>query len=151
MKIIQIFYLHLFCFIPLVVPPAFGFSWDVWNFFRPHAKNVQIPSWNRNVKRISHQSASDPNQDLLLDNAAWFKTDGTPLFYSAWRAKPGAISPEPTSRSSLGKYGARVSCWPSTGGVWIKQADLVDLNFLELSRFTDTPRQFDQTAEDKFC
>jgi hypothetical protein len=103
------------------------------------------------VRQISHQAASDPYPDLLRENVAWFDIDGTPLFYSAWRAKPGPISPEPKVRSSVVKHGARVSCWPQAGGIWIKNADLVDLNFLGISRMDDTPRQFNQTAENEFC
>lgn len=88
---------------------------------------------------------------MLVDDSAWFDTDGTPLFYNAWRAKSGLISSEPMERSSVMKYGARVACWPSSGGIWIKDAELVDLDFLGLSRFSNTPRQFNQTAQDQFC
>ncbi|OAL46674.1 hypothetical protein IQ07DRAFT_477131, partial [Pyrenochaeta sp. DS3sAY3a] len=102
-------------------------------------------------ERISHQAAADPNQDILLDDQLWFDENGTPLFYGAWRAKPGKASPEPTARSVVSIQKARVACWPSSGGIWIKHADLVDLDFLRLDRFVDTPRQFNQTAEDEFC
>ncbi|KAF2131382.1 hypothetical protein P153DRAFT_194207 [Dothidotthia symphoricarpi CBS 119687] len=145
------FHIPFFCFNLLFLPLASSFSWDIWKVFQPDSNPRQNPHSERSVKRISHQAASDSHQDVLLDDATWFDVDGTPLFYGAWRAKPGATSAEPVSRSSLVKYGARVACWPSSGGIWIKHADLVDLNFLGLSRIEDTPRQFNQTAEDEFC
>ena len=141
----------LFGFLLLLAPLALSFSWDIWTLFRTDTHLLRDPIPKHITKRLSHQAASDPHQDVLLDNTAWFDTDGTPYFYSAWRAKPGSISPEPTLRSELVRHGARVACWPSSGGVWIKHADLVDLNFLKLSRLEDTPRQFNQTAEDEFC
>ncbi|KAH7377890.1 hypothetical protein BKA66DRAFT_380271, partial [Pyrenochaeta sp. MPI-SDFR-AT-0127] len=104
-----------------------------------------------NHKRISHRAASDPHQDILLDKQPWFDTRGTPLFYAAWRAKPGTLSPEPTARSTISKHKARVACWPESGGIWIKHADLIELDFLGLDRFADTPLQFNQTAEGEFC
>ncbi|KAF2827969.1 hypothetical protein CC86DRAFT_369148 [Ophiobolus disseminans] len=136
-----------------IAPLASTFTWEVWHLFShtPSPDPDPNPIRNPNTKRISHQSTSDPHQDILLANTPWYDPNGIPLFYSAWRAKPGPISPEPTQRSSLLKHGARIACWPSTGGVWIKHADLVDLNFLGLSRFLDTSRQFDQAAEDNFC
>lgn len=56
-------------------------------------------------------------------------------------------------RSYVQKYGARVACWPSVGGVWIKHAELVDLDFLGLDRSSHTHRRLpvNQTEEDEFC
>lgn len=143
----------LLCVTLLLLPLVSSLSWKFWNIFQSNPLLADNPSTKTNSKRISHQAASDRHQDVLPDNAAWFDTDGTPLFYSAWRVQPndGHVSPEPTIRSSLVKHGARVACWPSSGGVWIKQADIVDMEFLGLDRFQDTPRQFNQTAEDVFC
>jgi hypothetical protein len=70
------------------------------------------------------------------------------LPYDDWFTNP----PMPTIRSRLTRYGARVACWPSTGGIWIKHADPVDLKFLGLNRFEDTPKQmYDAKKEDAFC
>lgn len=133
------------------LPAALTFTWDIWSLFRKQTLGPTDPSLQRVAGKISHQAASDPLQDALHENVDWYDANGTPLFYSAWRAKSVDTSPEPSKRSSLLKYGSRVACWPSTGGVWIKHADLVDLNFLGLERQYDTPRQFNQTAEDEFC
>ena len=47
----------------------------------------------------------------------------------------------------------RVACWPSLGGVWIKQAALAELDFLGLDRWSDTLRRFsiNRTEENEFC
>ena len=50
------------------------------------------------------------------------------------------LTPLPTKHSSLLSHGARVACWPSTGGIWIKRASPVDLGFLNLLRKNDTER-----------
>lgn len=126
-------------------------SWDLQSLFRSHREAQQVANPIQEVLRISHQAASDPHQDVLLDNEPWFDTDGIPLFYSAWRVKAGSRSAEPVARSTLITHGARVACWPSSGGVWIKHADVVDMEFLGVDRFEDTPKQFNQTREDEFC
>lgn len=131
---------------------AVGLFKDIPKLFTFRDAHPGRPDVNWDPKRISHQAAPDMHQYVLLDDTAWFDNDGIPLFYSAWRVKPGPLSPEPAFRSALLKYGARVTCWPSTNdGIWIKQADLVDMNFLAVSRFENTPRQFNTTAEDQFC
>jgi hypothetical protein len=43
-------------------------------------------------------------------------------------------------RSTILDYGARVACWPSSGGVWIKHAVPLELDFLNLSRENNTRR-----------
>ncbi|OAK98907.1 hypothetical protein IQ06DRAFT_202571, partial [Phaeosphaeriaceae sp. SRC1lsM3a] len=104
------------------------------------------------VKRLSHQSASDPHQDVLSNNAKWYNEAGTPLFYSACRSDPNTALPsEPIQCSDIFKGGARAAWWPSTGGVWVKNLDLVEMEFLGLNRLGHTSRQFNQTAEDEFC
>lgn len=55
------------------------------------------------------------------------------------------LSPVPTKRSTIFKYDARVACWPSTGGIWIKHATPVDLDFLRLSRINDTDKPLQRT------
>jgi hypothetical protein len=50
------------------------------------------------------------------------------------------MSPLPTARSTILPNGARVACWPSTGGMWIKHAPQIELDFLYLSRTNDTAK-----------
>jgi hypothetical protein len=50
------------------------------------------------------------------------------------------ISSLPTFRSTILPHGARVACWPSTGGIWIKHVPPVELDYLFLSRKNDTQR-----------
>ncbi|KAF1921713.1 hypothetical protein BDU57DRAFT_510659 [Ampelomyces quisqualis] len=144
----------LFCLFLVVCFSSFtsSFSWDMWSLFRTKTLGPVDPSKQKHVKRLSHQSASDPRQDVLADNVEWYNEAGTPLFYSAWRSNPNtAKSPEPMRRSDIFKGGARVACWPSTGGVWAKNVGLAEMDFLGLNRMDHTPRQFNQTAEDEFC
>lgn len=44
------------------------------------------------------------------------------------------------SRSIILDYGARVACYPKSGGIWIKHAVPVELDFLALSRENNTKR-----------
>jgi hypothetical protein len=101
---------------------------------------------NKPIAYLSHQPA---NPAPARDYYPWTKSDGTPLPYDAWFTNP----PIPKMRSRLIRGGARVACWPSTGGIWLKQADLVDMDFLGLNRFADTPKQhtYNAHAEDQFC
>jgi hypothetical protein len=140
--------LHYFL---LFVPFTLSLSWDLRDLFRSLREPPKDAKSTQDVMRISHQAASDPHQDVLLDDEPWFDGDGTPLFYSAWRVKAGPIPAEPVARSTLMLHGARVACWPSAGGVWIKEADVVDMEFLDVDRFQDTPKQFNQALEDDFC
>lgn len=139
----------------LFMSVSVALSWDFLGVIRSHPEHDTYPEYGTTpisiIPRISHQAASDPHQDVVSDNAQWYDADGIPLFYSAWRAKPGPLSPEPTARSTPLKRGARVACWPSSGGIWIKHADLVEMEFLSLNRLKSTPRQYNQTAEDEFC
>ncbi|KAF2869095.1 hypothetical protein BDV95DRAFT_578360 [Massariosphaeria phaeospora] len=141
---------------PLVIMLALSFLllfpiYSIW-FYTTSEAQLQIDVVPDDTKRISHQVASDPYQDVIAYNASWFDADGTPLFYSAWRVRRGLVPPEPSARSTLTRHGARVACWPSTGGVWIKHADVVDLDFLGLNRLRDVPRHLNNpTAEDAFC
>jgi hypothetical protein len=50
------------------------------------------------------------------------------------------MSPLPTRRSTILPHGARVACWPSTGGIWIKQVPPVELTYMSLSHTNDTLR-----------
>ncbi|KAH8786497.1 hypothetical protein BGZ57DRAFT_756567 [Hyaloscypha finlandica] len=62
--------------------------------------------------------------------------------------------PFQTERLSLSTLGGSntVICWPSIGGLIIAdRVTPVELTFLNLPRFTSTPRSLNQTAEDIFC
>ncbi|RYF35763.1 MAG: hypothetical protein EOO38_28640, partial [Cytophagaceae bacterium] len=139
----------LLCFIIAIVSIASTFTWTPWRFYHKRAANLSTrKTQDEQVKLISHQAAYDPAVAIPAVETVWMHSNGTPFSYDTWLSNP----PEPNARSRLRKYGARVACWPSTGGVWIKDAELVDLDFLGLSRIRDTPRQSDTAAaEDKFC
>jgi len=102
---------------------------------------------------ISYERGRDA--DFQPGNNKWYSEDGTPLSYQAWRVKDtGGLSPEPTERSTITRYGARVACWPSNElGIWIKHATPLELDYLGLQRFRDTQRPWpaNTTEEDHFC
>ncbi|GFN15252.1 hypothetical protein AtubIFM55763_010534 [Aspergillus tubingensis] len=56
-----------------------------------------------------------------------------------------------TERTVFSPEGCRVYGYPSTGGVLIKNADLVDLLFLSLPRFQAVQRASSVDEEDRFC
>lgn len=56
-----------------------------------------------------------------------------------------------TKRTIYGRRGCTVYGWPSTGGVLIKGADIVDLIFLSLDRFHASKRSSNMFEEDRFC
>ncbi|PYH66597.1 uncharacterized protein BO88DRAFT_392872 [Aspergillus vadensis CBS 113365] len=56
-----------------------------------------------------------------------------------------------TERTVFSPGGCRVYGYPSTGGVLIKNADLVDLLFLSLPRFQAMQRASSVDEEDRFC
>ena len=63
----------------------------------------------------------------------WFDEDGVPVSYQTYQNLSGPFPPEPKHRATLYKFGARVACWPSTGGVWIKHAVPIEMAFLDVS------------------
>lgn len=56
-----------------------------------------------------------------------------------------------TERTAFGTLGCTVYGYPSTGGVLIKEADLLDMLFLSLSRSHVSQRSPSADEEDKFC
>lgn len=65
---------------------------------------------------------------------------------------PVASSYPKTTRSVFTGADWRVHCHPSTGGVLIKEsANIVDLQFLSLSRSVPSNRSLDDGEEDEFC
>ncbi|TKX24748.1 hypothetical protein C1H76_2923 [Elsinoe australis] len=63
------------------------------------------------------------------------------------------LGPESTERSKLGDHSTIVRCWPSSGGFVVKPWTTgVELDYLGLSRFENTPRKYNDSAEeDAFC
>ena len=54
-------------------------------------------------------------------------------------------------RTEFGTLGATAYGYPSSGGVLIKEVDLVDMLFLQLDRFNAAQRSKNTLEEDKFC
>ena len=141
----------VFVFSSIVVHTSAGLPQLIFNFFSKRPPPLQAPRWN--VKRVSYQSACDSYPESLPDVVVWFNAAGNPWYYSAWRVKLGPIPPETVHRAELVMNAVRVACWPSLGGVWIKQAALAELDFLGLDRWSDTLRRFsiNRTEENEFA
>ncbi|KAJ5403826.1 hypothetical protein N7509_003697 [Penicillium cosmopolitanum] len=56
-----------------------------------------------------------------------------------------------TKRTEFGRRGCTIYGYPSTGGVLIKEADLLDMLFLSLPRSHELQRTCDVDEEDRFC
>lgn len=56
-----------------------------------------------------------------------------------------------TERTEFGTRGCIVYCYPSTGGVLIKEANLLDMLFLSLPRSHVSQRSASADEEDRFC
>ena len=54
-------------------------------------------------------------------------------------------------RTEFGRLGCTAYGYPSNGGVLIKEVNLVDMQFLQLDRFSAAQRSFDMVQEDEFC
>ena len=55
-------------------------------------------------------------------------------------------------RTAFGHHTTVAQGWPSTGGIYrITDADAVVLDFLQLDRFSETPRSESAEEEDAFC
>lgn len=71
---------------------------------------------------------------------------------SLWPGRERVSSRPKSMRSVFDGTGWRVHCHPSTGGILIKEsANIVDLQFLSLSRSTPSNRSLDDSEEDEFC
>lgn len=56
-----------------------------------------------------------------------------------------------TKRTAFGRLGCTIYGYPSSGGVLIKEADIVDMRFLSLDRFYPSQRSSNILEEDRFC
>jgi hypothetical protein len=54
-------------------------------------------------------------------------------------------------RTSFGRSGCTAYGYPSSGGVLIKVVDVVDMQFLQLDRFSAAQRSSNIVQEDEFC
>lgn len=60
--------------------------------------------------------------------------------------------PHPQLRTAFGSKSTGVRAWPSQGGFYsIYPAGIVELDFLDLDRFSEAPRSEDPTKEDALC
>jgi hypothetical protein len=135
----------------LLVALVSASSWTSWTSWRPFQKHIptlrELGIENNIMLLLSDQPANLPQANYDRDFYPWTKADDMPISYSDWFFNP----PLPTARSRLTRHGARVACWPSTGGVYVEHADIIDMHFLGLNRFADTDRSYNVTAEDEFC
>jgi hypothetical protein len=56
-----------------------------------------------------------------------------------------------TERSKFGAIRCTVRGYPSTGGYWMKQADMLDMLYLSVPRSHPVQRSDDASVEDAFC
>lgn len=54
-------------------------------------------------------------------------------------------------RTEFGRLGCTAYGYPSSGGTLIKEVDVVDMQFLQLDRFSAARRSSDMAQEDEFC
>ncbi|KAI9926230.1 hypothetical protein ASPWEDRAFT_624217 [Aspergillus wentii DTO 134E9] len=59
--------------------------------------------------------------------------------------------PSPTDRYNPTGETQVVSCYPSTGGIWMTHLSPVELDYLNIDRFTPSSRSGRQAEEDDFC
>ena len=57
----------------------------------------------------------------------------------------------PVSRTIFGSRGCNIYGYPSFGGIFVKEADVLDLLYRSLSRSQACERSSDSNEEDKFC
>jgi len=89
------------------------------------------------------------SQDVLQDEGMAHEYY-IPASISNWAEAPPPIWPmRPIMRSEVPYGGA--SCWPSTGGIWMKELDAVEMAYLGIDRFNNVPRAADPVEEDTFC
>lgn len=68
------------------------------------------------------------------------------------RAPQSAIvTRKPARRTEFGSEGCNVYGYPSSGGILVKEADILDLLYLDLSRSQACERSTDPNKEDRFC
>lgn len=120
--------------------------WTILNLFL-----VKSP-WQDNKPNLHEDPIFNTYLSIdAIENIQNISTDPSFGLYHKWRLSSRVERPVPTLRSEIFRHGSRVACWPSTGGIWIKHADLIEMTFLNLPLDEDVPRQAEQEAEDAFC
>lgn len=66
-------------------------------------------------------------------------------------SQPATVARGPAPRTIFGSRGCNIYGYPSSGGILIKEADVLDLLYLLLSRSQASERSTDPSEEDKFC
>ncbi|OQO12004.1 hypothetical protein B0A48_02643 [Cryoendolithus antarcticus] len=93
---------------------------------------LDLFSW---VFRVPH-SIDDDDDDDLEDHRT---------------SCPAIVTRTPTQRTVFGSRGCNIYGYPSSGGIWLKEADVLDLLYLSLSRSEVCHRSTDPNEEDEFC
>jgi hypothetical protein len=87
---------------------------------------------------------------FLLSNPRWFETKDTNTNDGSTASFKNTPPPSTAFRSRILDYGARVACWPRSGGIWIKHALPLELDFLNLSRENNTRRPWPPITKRKW-
>lgn len=66
-------------------------------------------------------------------------------------SQPATVARGPAPRTIFGSQGCNIYGYPSSGGILIKEADVLDLLYLSLPRSQACERSTDPNEEDKFC
>ena len=66
-------------------------------------------------------------------------------------SQPAMDTGGPASRTIFGSRGCNIYGYPSSGGIFVKKADVLDLLYLSPSRSQACERSPDSDEEDKFC
>lgn len=61
------------------------------------------------------------------------------------------VARKPAQRTQFGTKGCNIYGYPSSGGILVKEADILDLLYLDLSRSQACERFTDPNKEDRFC
>jgi len=87
--------------------------------------------------RVSRTSQSiDDSSDDMEDHRA---------------SQSALVARGPAQRTTFGSQGCNIYGYPSSGGIFVKEADVLDLLYLSLSRSQACQRSIDPTEEDNFC
>jgi hypothetical protein len=66
-------------------------------------------------------------------------------------SQPATVTRGPAQRTTFGSQGCNIYGHPSSGGIFVKGADVLDLLHLSLSRLQACKRSTDPNEEDEFC
>ncbi|KAH7133018.1 hypothetical protein EDB81DRAFT_807478 [Dactylonectria macrodidyma] len=87
---------------------------------------------------------SAPSQESDLSDST---SEG---FASSALEHQGQPCPLPTTRYSI--HTGQAACYPSSGGIWVSELDALELQYLDIDRFSSTERpDVPKEEEDAFC